>query len=539
MIDRNPVVIPLRPVVNPARTRMPLSRNTQPVPVAPRHILRTVPAATATDTAPAPQTDPAISAAFAGVQPTRPAQSRNRPNQRGTALVPKPQPKATIQRANIENTGLSVSSLATIYGCCGLFDLCSDRDLMSFSFQGADPFMDWIGWERTDVCLIKKNFISYTRPEYADGSPTAGYLANPCDDPKGVDWGACDFTLEDFARLRRQGPTRDITKGGVRLCETAPRYRLDGTPITDDREYEMRVAMEVMLQDLKRMTVSGNAATPGQFSGLELLVKNGYTNSNGVLCQAMDSIVIDWNGGALTSTAGVTWNGDAIATGYTFIDVLLAAYRNIEQRIRMSPVLASQQQQVGDMVLVLPTAFIDCVLNLFTCWRVCNGAQYNENNLDSLEARNFRNSLDGGLFGAGQIMLHGRTIPILPFDYGLIKTPSHFDAYLLTGSIGNVKMLQGQYNDMNYAATTRADRYAVTDGGRVLTYSQDDHTCEKRVIEMQPRLLSWAPWANVRFEDLHCTTLGPILSPDPTESSFYPLKSFESAECPTDEAAVL
>jgi len=53
--------------------------------------------------------------------------------------------------ADIEN----VSSLATIYGCCGLFDLCSDQDLMSLSFEAQNKFMDWIGWEKTNVCTIK------------------------------------------------------------------------------------------------------------------------------------------------------------------------------------------------------------------------------------------------------------------------------------------------------------------------------------------------------------------------------------------------
>lgn len=528
MIKRSPPRIVVHSP-DPNRNRPPM-----PGPVIQPHILRRV-----NRTAEQQVADEIVRTAFSGQNPTTPAQSRN---MRGRAIQPakphraKPLPQenqaAPSGRVQRDVAGLAVSSLATIYGCCGIFDLCSDRDLMSFSFQGSDPFLDWIGWERTDVCTIIKNFISYTRPEYDGADPTSGYVSDPCADPNGVDWGTCDFELTDFARLRRWGPTRDITKANMRLCETAPRYRLDGTPITDDREYDMRVTTEVLLQDLRRMLVNGNATTPGQFNGLERLIKTGYTSRDGTNCQAMNSNVINWNNSVLGSPVGATWNGAAIGTGYTFIDVLLNVYRNIRQRIAMSPVLAAQPLQVGDIVLALPTAFIDCLLNHFTCWRVCAGSQYNENNLDSLEARNFRNGLDGGMFGMGQIMLHNFTIPIVAYDYGLIKGPNRFDAYMLVGSVGNVKLIQGQYNDMNYAAGVRPDRFAVTDGGRVLTYSQDDHTCEKRVVEMQPRLLNWAPWAQTRIQNLRCNVAGPVLSSDPTETSFYPLQSFDSAICP-------
>lgn len=528
MLARTPPTFRVRSP-NPARNRQPI-----PGPVVQPHVLKRVNRSASQQVA-----DAIVESAFKGQNPTMPAQSHNlkgrglskaKPHKAQPPAQPNQAPQARVQRD--AQTALSVSSLATIYGCCGLFDMCSDRDLMSLSFQGSDPFLDWIGWERTDVCTIIKNFISYTRPEYDGGNPTNGYVSDPCADPKGVDWGTCDFELTDFARLRRWGPTRDITKTGIRLCEAAPRYRLDGTPITDDREYDMRVTTEVLIQDLRRMLVSGNKLTTGQFDGLERLVKTGYTSRDGTNCQAMNSIVLNWGGAQLSSTTGVTWNGSALASGYTFIDVLLNVYRNIRQRIAMSPVLAAQPLQVGDIVLAMPSSFIDCLLNHYTCWRVCAGSQYNENNLDSLEARNFRDGLSGGLFGAGRIFLHGFEIPIVPYDYGLIKSPTRFDAYLLTGSVGNVKLLQGQYNDMNYAAGVRPDRFAVTDGGRVLTYSQDDHTCEKRVVEMQPRLLNWAPWAQVRMQNLRCTPVGPVISSDPTETSFYPLQSFDSATCP-------
>lgn len=436
-------------------------------------------------------------------------------------------PASTVQR---DVADLSVSPLATIYGCCGLFDLCSDNDLMSLSFEGSNPFLDWLGWERTDVCRIKKNFISWVRAQHTDDVATPGWVSNPCVDPNGVEYGTCDFALEDFARLRRQGPVRDITKTGLRLCETQPRYRLDGTPITNDLEYDMRITLETIMQDLKRMVINGNKQTAGQFDGLQRLVKTGYANADGVDCQMMDSIVVNWNSNDMDGGAGITWNGTAIAATFNFIKVLMDVYRRIRARIALSPALASQDMQPGDMVLVLPSSFIDCLLEAFTCWRVCPGVAFNESNLDSERARNFRDSLNGGMFGAGRIYLHGFEIPILPYDWGLINSATNFDAYLLTGQIGNVKLMNGQYNDMNFAAQARAGRFNATDGGRLLQYYQDDHTCDKIILEMQPRILSWAPWANARFQNVSCeTSLGPI-SADP-ENEFFPNSSFSIANC--------
>jgi len=435
-------------------------------------------------------------------------------------------------RERNERQRLTLSSLATVYGCCGLFDMCADADLVSLSMQGADPFLDWLGWEATDVCVIKKSFITWIRPEQSGGC-TDGYLADPCADPYGTEWGECDFTLEDFARLRRHGPVRDVTMNDVRYCERQPRYRLDGTMINDDREYDARVIAEVQLQDLRRMVVTGNGATAGQFSGLENLVVTGYTNSSGRTCAMMDSIVIDWNSNGMAGGAGITWSGNAIAATWNFVDVLLAVFRRIRQRISWSPTLASQMGAGVDMVLVLPTFLVQCLLDHYTCWSVCDGSQYNEVAIQSYEARAFRNSLLGGRFGFGRIWLDGTEIPLIAYDWELIKGPHCGDIYLLTGGVGTVKTISGQYLNMSSVpgAYPEAD-YSVTDGGRFLRWVERDHTCVEQVAEMRPRMLMWAPWAQTRFQDVCCDVPGGPLSPDPCETSFFPETSFSVAACP-------
>lgn len=428
---------------------------------------------------------------------------------------------------------LEVSDLATIYGCCGLFDMCADSDLVSLSMQGSDPFLDWVGWERTDICVIKKSFISWIRPEQSGGVCTGGYLADPCEDPNGVEWGECDFTLEDFARLRREGPVRDVTMNDVRYCERQPRYRLDGSMIRDDREYDARLIAEVQLQDMRRMVITGNAATPGQYDGLENLVVNNYTDSGGRRCEIMDSMVFDWNHNGMAGGAGITFNGAAIGATWNFVDVLQAAFRRVRQRIMWSPPLAGQLGGGLDIILLLPSYLTNCLLDHYTCWSVCDGSQYNEVALQSYEARAFRKSLLGGRFGSGQIQLDNTTIPLLEHDWELIKGPHCGDVYMLVGSVGNIKTISGQYLNMGTVPSAYPEAsYSVSDGGRFLRWVERDHTCVKQIAEIRPRLLMWAPWAQVRFQDVCCDApLGP-LSPDPCETSFFPETSFSVAACP-------
>lgn len=447
--------------------------------------------------------------------------------------------KLKQQRYGLKNRAsqegdLTISDVPTINGCCGLFDLCGDADLMSLSFSGTEPLLDWIGWQRTDVCKIIKNFVTWVRPaRTGQGAASVGYVSNPCSDGNEVEWGGCDFTLDGFGRLRRKTPVRDITQLGLRLCEQQPRYRLDGSPITDDMEFDMRLATEVMLQNLKQYIVTGSFGTAGLFDGLEALVKDGYLNSKGQPCSIMDSIVVDWNGNNLDGGNGITWNGSGVANTYSLVDVFLAIYRRIRQRISWAPPLAAQNLSVGDMVIVGTSSFLQCLMDSFTCWTVCPGQSFYNVTADTRAAlRDFRNNLMGGMFGAGRIFLDGFEIPLIAYDWGLQKGGNHSDAYFLTGSVGNIKLLNGQYNDMaGVPGRGQAGQlFDVTDGGRMLTWVDADNTCVNRQVEMQPRLLMWAPWAQARIEDVVCTQPGGQISPDP-DSSFFPETSFNAMSC--------
>lgn len=435
-----------------------------------------------------------------------------------------------------EKQRLTESTLGSLFGCCELFPLCTDGNLMSLVFRGQDKFLDWLGWELTDVCRMQRGFLNYIRPARSEGrQPSVGYLADPCADPAGVDFGVCDFTLEDFARLRRGGPVRDITYSKTRFCETTPRWFLDGSPVESEDDLSRILAMEVILQDFKRMLITGNAATPGQFSGLNTLIKTGYTDSQGHPCQLMDSNVIEWAGNDLSGDGGgaMDWNGHVIPAGTDFINALLAVSRRINQRIGWSAALAARRRVIGDQVIVLPTFLRDCLLDAFACWSVCPGREYNEVNISSREAIAYREGLNGGTYGDGRIYLDGFEIPLIAYDWETMHGNSRGDVYFLTGHLSGLPLLYGQMHNLTAASSggVVTGWMEPLDGGRVLTWRNPDHTCVQWIVEMQPRLVALAPWAQARFQNVECAPLGGVISPDPDETSFFPDTSFNSAPC--------
>lgn len=428
----------------------------------------------------------------------------------------------------VQRTDLTLGTAATPFGCCYFFDHCSD-EIITLSYRGTLGLLDWMGFNTTDECVQTVEFINFVRPEYSQGSPTGGYLSDPCDDPNGVEFGSCSLTVDDFGRYGRVGPTRDIFKP-MRYCKTYPRKRLDGQPVASEFEWDLLYTTDAIMNDIRVHLVTGNNTTSGQFDGLQRWVKTGYD------CQMLDSYVVNWNGNDMDGGAGITINGAAIAATWNIVDVLLDIFRNIMERISWSPMLRNQPLQVGDVVLVLPGFLRRCLLDYYTCWSVCPGQQYEEVSKDSRDMREFRLTLNGGMFGFGQIALDGFTIPLLQWDWGLINGPTTGDMYLLTGQVGSLRVWEGQH----LSAAAALDQFGVdptiggyftAEGGRMLGKIDTDNTCKAAKLWMRPRLFCKAPWAQIRFQDIRCATPTGPLSPDPTETSFYPEGSFSVATC--------
>lgn len=427
-----------------------------------------------------------------------------------------------------QRQSLTISDTKTLFGCCLLFDQCADGALMGLTMEGVSKFLDWLQFIPSAVCEHHKAFLNWVRPDQAQGACTPGYLADPCADPNSFEFGICDWRIHDFGRLRRQAPVRDITYNGVRFCDTSPRIRLNGTPVTNQTEWDMLMATEVLLQDLKGLMITGNSATGGQWDGLNRIIRTGYTDTQGRRCESMDSIVIDWNGNTLAGGAGITWNGAAVGAAFSLVDVLRYVVKQIRWRVSLAPPMAAQGLRRGDVVLMGPTWLLECVLDAYTCWSVCAGRQYNEVNLNGKEAVEFRNGLMGGMFGDGEISLDGFPIPLLAYDWQTTTGPTRGDLYILTRGAGAMRTLYGEHLDMR---TVAKRDFSVVDGGRLLTWSVFDHTCEQQVVEMRPRLVGFAPWSLARIQDVVCNTPNGPFSPDPCDTSFFPESSFSTAAC--------
>lgn len=418
------------------------------------------------------------------------------------------------------------SNLATPFGCCDFFDDCTDG-IYSLYYKGRLKLLDWMGFNVSDTCFRSVEFIEWVRPDSSGTS--GGYVADPCTLPNCVEFGSCKLTVEDFGLYGRCGPERNLFKPEF-YCKTRPRYFLDGSPITSEADWDKMFAMDVMLNDIRLALVTGNATTAGQFDGLQRWVNTGYD------CPGLDSYVVNWNSNPMSGGAGITINGNPIAATFDLVDVLRDIHAHTKQRIGWSPMLASQTRQVGDTILLMPTFIARCLLDFYTCWSVCPGAQYEEVVKDSKEMREFRITLNGGMFGDGQISLDGDTIPLITYDWGTIVGPTRGDIYYLTGAVGAQRIWEGEHLDANVVPNalmaSGAHGFFTSDAGRVLGKETTEALCRTLYLWMALRLFCLAPWAQARIQNVVCNTpLGP-LSPSPADSSFFITSSFSAAECP-------
>lgn len=436
----------------------------------------------------------------------------------------------TIRRA--EQFGLMAEdTAASPFGCCNFFDNCADQ-ILSLYYKGKLDLLDWMGFEVSEDCYRSVEFITYDRPAQYQGRDTVGYL-EACEDPNGIEYGECKITVEDFGRIGREGPTRDLYKP-TRFCKLRPKYFLDGDPVTNEFDWDMIFTMDQILNDVRKLLITGNASTPGQFDGLQQWINTGRFS-----CKALDSWVIDWNHNPFDGGAGVTINGNPATGTYNIVDYLLDIHRTVKQRVSWSPVLGNQKRKVGDTIVMLPSFLGRALLDYYACWSVCPSSYSSQVSVSLKDQREFRLTMDGGLFGFGKIWLDGDEIPLLFYDWETISGPTCGDVYYLTGSIGSQRIWEGEHLSADIAMKQLSDSqgnpgdYFSRDGGRVMGKVDFMNTCRTLKAWIRPRLFCLAPWAQARITDVCAgTPLGP-LSPDPAKTSFFPMdSSFVPASCP-------
>lgn len=413
----------------------------------------------------------------------------------------------------------------SIYGRYSIFDPCSPGDVFGLQVQTVG-LLQWLGFRPNKFYRRRVDFIPWFGPAGMSGEgsiPSTGAGA-PCDDPEGWEFGVCGYDLCHTSWYHRAGEALDPHTIVQERCETTPRYRLNGVQISDDVEWQMNGIMGVLQQDLRRDLIHGNHTNAYQMNGLEAIIKEGYTNDDGLTCPQIDSILVDWANDDL----------DGVANGFgNFFDYLDEVITEIEYR-------ASGIGNITevDMALLTSRFMATCLLDAFACYTTCGVTAAGDITDQALRAqqRALRRELNGGPLYDGATAvgyLHlksGRRIPILVDDaLDLSKAADTYctDIYLLTRRIGSIDVLYGEYMDLRvYENRVRAktpEFHARADAaGRFVVKGKEDNWCVQLIMGTSPEIYISAPWAQVRFQDVCCARSRQPLTGDPFQPLYLP-----------------
>lgn len=411
----------------------------------------------------------------------------------------------------------------SIYGRNSIFDPCSPGDIFGLQVQTVG-LINWLGWRPNKYYHRRVDFIPWIGPAGTVACNNTTGAGDPCEDPLGWEYGYCGYDLYHTSWYHRAGDALTPHTILQERCETSPRYRVNGVQIADDIEWQMNGIMTVLQQDLRRDTIHGSHSNANQMEGLEALIKTGYMDSNGVVCPAADSILVDWQFNDL--------DGDTNGLG-NFFNYLDEVVTDIEYRASVLGTISET-----DMVLFTSRFMATCLLDAYACYTTCGVTEANDSTDQALRAqqRQMRMSLNGGPLydgttAVGYIQLKsGRRLPILVDDaFDITKGNATWctDIYLLTRKIGSMDVLYGQYLDMReYENRVRAKMPEFTahaDGtGRFVTKGKEDNWCVQLMMGMSPELYISAPWAQARISDVCCGRKRVPLTGDPHQKWYLP-----------------
>lgn len=412
----------------------------------------------------------------------------------------------------------------------GLFSFCGDNDIVSLLIRD-ESFLNWLNWVPN---MEKNRFIKTLSWVGPDGSnweartPTHGtWHSDVCTPPHSVEWGKCELLMTK-GRYGRCGQTISATEVIEKYCNIEPIYRIDGSVVDNEAEWQLALAGMVLKDDVSQHLITGDSANENQMDGLEKLIRTGYADArNQYPCSQVDSIVVDW------ANAGVSG-----------LEVLLGEIINrIKQRAKAQGGINASR----DMAIMLPSVLRDCLVNLFACEGPCGSgivAAAGAININSTARADRDRYLTGGANGDGWIPINGEPISFLINDWipfqscvGGGADSYSSDVYILTRRIGAREVLRGEYLDLTKAQNLLGEwfgkQFRVTDGGKFLVYSKVDETCFNTCLITRPGLFLSAPWAQARITDVCCTKQLKPLSPDISTEYFEDFDELYKAEAPS------
>lgn len=434
-----------------------------------------------------------------------------------------------MQKKNlVKRTSSEALSIAPVDGLYNqpLFDLNADDSILAFTlWNGYNRALDAIGFTNSSVYSIQKNFLTYIAPAgTAAGSPVSSDHADACAPGTSVEAGGCSYKLEGWGRMRKTSDTRDLTDIPIRYSVMSPQYDIGGQMIEDDLEWDMIRLTTVMLQDFQRRIINGNKAVAGQSDGLLNLITYGYVDPvTGEECSSMDATVIDYGGNVfapVNGATGVTFNGVAVADGYSFYHYVASWARRVRQRINNSSLSGDPYH-----IALIPDVHLNSLIEAWVCHVHCGGDLDQAMRSETVALLNqYKEQLYTG--GAVTLTFNGIPVTFYPYDYGLLDDPVNGEPItgtiiFLTPRVGNTKLLEIQMKDMNQINRLETgEEYMVMDNGRFLSWNTVDHTCYRVNMEMQWRIDMPAPWAQMVITNVAADSIFGAISSDPLSPYF-------------------
>jgi hypothetical protein len=429
------------------------------------------------------------------------------------------------QQGGVEFKEASLTaSTVNVYGRYSIFDPCAAGDIFGLQVS-THGLPNWLGFRANRFYLRRVSFITWWGPEGTYGSTQTTGATAPCSDPPGWEYGNCGYNLYHKSWYARAGEALDPHTVVQDRCETTPRYRLNGTLITDDVEWQMNGIMNVLQQSVRRDLIHGSQANANEMNGIENLVKTGYRDDLNRPCPRVDSNLIDWSND--------DFDGDNNGYGnfFNYLDELVT-----ETEYRASAMGGIAET---DMVLLMPRFMATAMLDSYACYTTCGVTSTSDITDQALRAdqRAARRDLNGGPLydgrnAVGFIQLKsGRRLPIIVEDAMDITKPTvgrfASDIYLLVRRIGSIDCFYGEYLDLRVAEnrmrrqdpdlTMRADA-----AGRFMIKGKEDNFCHQLIMGTSPEVYLSAPWAQARIENVQVLRGRKPITGDPFQSEYMP-----------------
>lgn len=303
------------------------------------------------------------------------------------------------------------------------------------------------------------------------------------------------------------------------ICFQQPTFRLDGTQITDQEDWEQFRMFAAMRDSIYREIVVGDSYTPA-----------------GANTTPEDGVVYFFENFAarhpeLTSTCATELSPvDVDLTGVTCENILEKIYDRIfELEYKVGSLVGGAQVPEEYYALVMSYQTAECLLRCQSCINLC-GSVVLPMEMFTPAGRavfytDYNNRMKGGMFGGGFFELRdGRKISIIRD----VNVPDD-EFYLLvkgwTGGAPNSSGLKVAINNWSeWARTQRAGAGVYSEllgNGSMIYFVTPSGVCQTAHVRWNWRLFSNAPWLQTRFTNVDCDlTVSPFATlPDLTHAT--------------------